>query len=196
MACTTATDPNSLEWCEGQINLPGLRPKVFFTPKSNIVQWPTRPSVLATGETMGKLATYSGNFVLAAEKVWQFMDILVDRSPATSEVQGTKPSKTYLNQAVLVVANTDAEAAGFSQLAANSDYVYLVQDKPGKYRVIGNDMYQTNTDVALAMGGAATDEMGTTITASVTDLCHMPFYEGEIETADGTINPSTPPETP
>lgn len=196
MACTTATDPNSLEWCEGQINLPGLRPKVFFTPKSNIVQWPTRPSVLATGETMGKLATYSGNFVLAAEKVWQFMDILVDRSPATSEVQGTKPSKTYLNQAVLVVANTDAEAAGFSQLAANSDYVYLVQDKPGKYRVIGNDMYQTNTDVALAMGGAATDEMGTTITASVTDFCHMPFYEGEIETADGTINPSTPPETP
>lgn len=196
MACTTATDPNSLEWCEGQINLPGLRKKVFFTPKSNIVQWPTLPAALATGDTMGKLATYTGNFVLAAEKVFQSMEIIEDRSPATSEVQGTKPSKTYLNQIVLVVPNVDAESAGLSKLAANSDYVYLVQDKPGKYRVLGNEMYPTNTDVAMALGGAATDEMGTTITASVTDTCHMPFYEGEIETADGTINPSTPPETP
>ncbi|NDV96464.1 hypothetical protein D0T84_16305 [Dysgonomonas sp. 521] len=195
MACQTATDPNSLEWCEGQVNLPGIRPKVYFTPKSTIVKWPTRPTVLATGETMGKLATYTGNFELAADKVWQSMDIIEDRSPATADVQGTKPSKTYLNQAVLVVPNVDAEAAGLSQLAANSDYVYLVQDKPGKFRVLGNEMYQTNTDVAMALGGSATDEMGTTITASVTDSCHMPFYEGEIETADGIINPSTP-ETP
>ena len=157
------------------------------------MKWPTRPTTVATGETVGKLATYTGNFELAADKVWQVMDIIVDRSPATAEVQGTKPSKTYLNQAVLVVPNTDAEAAGFSQLAANSDYVYLVQDKPGKYRVIGNDMYQTNTDVALALGGEATEEMGTTITASCTDTCHMPFYEGEIETADGIVNPAPTP---
>lgn len=188
-------DLNSLDWCEGQINLPGLRKKVFVTSKSNIVKWPTRPTVLATGETMGKLATYVGNFELAASKVWQSMDIIVERSPATAEVQGTKPSKTYLNQVVLVVPNVDAESAGLSQVAANGDLVYLVQDKPGRFRVLGNDMYPTNTDVAMALGGAATDEMGTTITASCTDTCHMPFYEGEIETADGIINPSEP-ETP
>lgn len=194
MSCTPL-DPNSLEWCEGQTNLPGLRKKVFFTPKSNIVKWPTRPTALTAGQTMGKLATYVGNFEMAAEKVWQSMDITVDRSPATAEVQGSKPSKTYLNQAVLVVPNVDAESAGLSQIAANSDFVYLVQDKPGRYRVIGNEMYPTNTDVVMALGGAATDEMGTTITASCTDICHMPFYEGEIETADGIINPSDP-DTP
>ncbi len=193
MACISPLSPNSLEWCEGQVNLPGLRPKLYYIPKSDIVKWPVLPDTLGAGDTMGKLATYTGSFELAADKKWLSMDIIVDRSPATAAVQGTKPGKTYLNQLVVVVPNVDAEAAGFSKLAANSDYVYLVQQKNGKFRLVGNEMFQTNTDVELALGGEATEEMGTTITASVTDTCHMPFYPGQIETESGIINPDPEP---
>lgn len=193
MACEAAIDPTSLEWCSGQTNTPGIRPKVFYTPKANIVKFPTLPDTLATGDKMGKLATYTGSFTLEATKKWKSMDILSDKSPATAESQGTKPAKTYLNQAVIVVPNADAESAGFSKLAANDDYVYLIQQRNGTYRVIGNEMFQTNTDVALNLGSDPTgDDMGTTITAGCTDTCHFPIYIGEIVTEDGIINPDVP----
>ena len=193
MACETATDPTSLEWCTGQTNTPGIRPKVFFTPKADIVKYPTLPDTLAAGDTMEKLATYKGSFKLVAEKKWKSMDILSDKSPATAESQGSKPSKTYLNQAVLVVPNADAEAAGLSKLAANDDYVYIIQQRNGTYRVLGNEMFQTNTDVSLNLGSDPTgDDMGTTVTASCTDVCHLPIYIGEIVTEDGIINPDEP----
>ena len=38
------------------------------------------------------------------------------------------------------------------------------------------------------LGGDATDEMRTTFTVSVTDVCPAPIYIGEIVTADGVIN--------
>lgn len=48
-------------------------------------------------------------------------------------------------------------------------------------------MYQTNTDFDQKLGGAPTDEMGTTLTVSVADVCPAPFYIGEIITEDGGI---------
>lgn len=190
--CKSPLSPQSLEWCEGEVNLPGLRPRVYFAPKRDIVQWPTLPNVLADGDSIGKIATYLGDFKLVADSTWKYLDILVDKSPATAATQGNKPSKTFLNQATLVVPKTDAEAAGLSRVAINSDYVYLVQQKDGKFRVLGNEMYQTNTDVELNLGGEATEDMGTTLTIQVTDIVPNPFYEGQIETEDGIINPSTP----
>lgn len=193
MACTNTIAPGSLEWCEGSTNLPGLRPRLYYIPKSDIVMWPTLPNSLAAGEGMGKLATYAGDFTLAASATWKFIDIIVDRSPAFAEVQGSKPSKTFLNRATLVIGKTEEEASGFARIANNADYVYIVQVKDGKYRILGNEMYQTNTDVTLQLGGEATAEMGTTIDISVTDIAHLPFYEGEIVTEDGIINETPAP---
>ena len=74
-------------------------------------------------------------------------------------------------------------------MANNDDLVYLVQTKKGKWRVIGNDMYQTETVIDQKLGGAATDEMGTTLTVTCTDLAPGLFYTGEIVTEEGIINP-------
>jgi hypothetical protein len=141
---------------------------------------------------MSVLATYSGEFTLATNKKWQKLQVLVDKSPVTSESQGAKPSKSVLNKATFVHPGTEELATAFARLANNDDYVYLIQTKPGKYRVIGNDMYQTETNVSQALGGSATDEMGTTLEVSVTDYMPAPFFNGEIETVDGTINPADP----
>ncbi|MDR2913417.1 MAG: hypothetical protein LBV74_01045 [Tannerella sp.] len=178
--------PQSLEWCDGKINLPGIRATVFFIPKRDIVDWPTLPDTFEAD--MDVMATYAGSFTLAAEKKWQTLHVLVDKSPITSESQGTKPSKTSLVKATFVHPGTEEQATAFCRLASNDDYVYLVQTKPGKYRVIGNDMYQTETNPAQNLGGAATDEMGTTLEVSVTDVSPAPFYTGIIETVNGDIN--------
>lgn len=179
-----------LEWCEGTVQLPGIYPEVYAIAKRDIVTWPTRPKTVTT--SMGELATYTGKFVLAASAVWQKVGVIVDKSPITSASQGSKPSKTFLNTGTFVHQGVDEEATGFAQQANNDDLVYIFKTKNGKYRLLGNEMFQTNTDVAQNLGGAVTDEMGTTITVTVSDTSPAPFYDNEIITADGTINDKTP----
>ena len=93
-----------------------------------------------------------------------------------------------MNAATLLHPGTGEAATGFSRQANNDDMVYIVQQKDGKFRVLGNDMYLNDTTFDQKLGGAATDEMGTTFTVSVTDVCPAPYYIGEIVTADGIIN--------
>lgn len=186
----TGLSPQSLEWCEGALNLPGIRREVYAIPKRDIVKWPTRKTTYTTD--MKEIATLVGSFTLAEGKMFQVIHVLVDKSPVTAESQGSKPSKSFLNKATFVHPGVEEEAAAFCALANNDDYVYIVQTKPGKYRVIGNDMYQTETNPSQNLGAEATGEMGTTLEVSVTDSIPAPFYTGEIETADGTINPATP----
>ena len=178
--------PQSLDWCEGKVNLPGIRTNVYNIPKRDIVKWPVLPEKFVT--KMGEMATYTGNFELAENKKWQRIQVTVDKSPVTFESQGEKPSKTTLVKATFVHPGTEEDATAFCGLANNDDYVYLVQTKRGKYRVIGNDMYQTNTNPSQALGGGPTDAMGTTLEVSVTDIMPAPFYTGKIETAEGDIN--------
>lgn len=184
--------PQSLDWCDGKINLPGIRTMIYCIPKRDIVSWPTIPDKYVT--SMAEMASYDGNFTLAEDKFFLGFPVLVDRSPVTTETQGTKPSKSFLNRATFVHPGVEEEATAFCRLANNDDYVYIIQTKPGKYRVIGNDMYQTETNPSQALGATATDEMGTTLEVSVTDYCPSPFYTGIIKTASGDINaPVVPP---
>jgi hypothetical protein len=190
----TGLSPQSLDWCEGKVNLPGIRTEVYTIPKRDIEKWPVLPETYALN--MGELSVYTGNFELAAGKKWRQLSVLVDKSPVTSESQGVKPSKTTLVKATFVHPGTEEDATAFCRLANNSDYVYIVRTKPGKYRVIGNEMYQTDTNPSQNLGGAPTDEMGTTLEVSVTDMMPAPFYTGVIETDRGNLNePEDPSET-
>lgn len=180
--------PQSLEWCEGEINLPGIRSIVYAIAKRDIVKFPERKTKYTSD--MKEIATLTGSFTLAESKKWQKLYVLVDKSPVTCESQGSKPSKSFLNKATFVHPGVEEEAAAFCALANNDDFVYIVQTKPGKYRVIGNDMYQTETNPSQNLGAEATGEMGTTLEVSVTDFIPAPFYTGEIDTVDGIVNPA------
>ena len=177
-----------LDWQVGKVNLPGIREDVYGIAKRDIVGWPTLPDEFQN--SMAELVTYVGNFVLAANAKWQKIGVIVDKSPVDGKSQGTRPSKTFLNQLVMQHPGVEEEASGYCRQANNDDQVYLAQTKKGKWRVIGNEMYQTDTAIDQKLGGAPTDEMGTTLTATVTDLAPGLFYTGEIVTEDGIINPA------
>ena len=83
---------------------------------------------------------------------------------------------------------TTAEAAAFCGMAMNDDLVYLVQQRDGQYRVLGNDMFNTVTKPKGSTGEGASTNGGTDLEIEVTDLYPAPFYSGKIETDDGTIN--------
>ncbi|MDC7147565.1 MULTISPECIES: hypothetical protein [Bacteroides] len=185
--CENSSLYESLEWCDGRTTLPGIRQRVYFIPKSEIVEWPKLPSI-KEAKAMGELATYQGNFVLAADKKWRSLDALDAKSNVTSESQGEKPSRTSLNKSTLKHAGTDEEATGFARQANIDNLVYLVQQRNKKFRVLGSDEFDVDTKASQALGEGYNGEAGTTLEVEATDVCPAPFYPGKIETEDGDIS--------
>jgi len=181
--CPGGLTPDSLRWCDGKVQMPGIRNRVYFIPKRDIVLFPKLPEIDENADAK-KLSVYEGSFELAVNTKWKYIDVMTDKSPVNSEPQGDPPSVTALNTGTFFHSGTEEEATSFARLANNSDFVYLFQIRKGKYRVIGNEMYQTSTKVSQNLGDNATSEIGTSIVVTVTDECPPPFYTGEIVTED------------
>lgn len=191
--CSNRSLYEGLPWCQGSPVLPGIRGRVYYIAKRDIVKWPTLPtsydpSKTPTAETMGRLATFEGNFVLAADKKWLVLDVVDKSSSLSSEAQGEQPCITSLNKATFVHPGTKQAITAFCKQANCDDIVYIVFEKTGEARVLGNDMYQTTTKAQQNSGSSPTDNAGTTVEVEVTDLCPAPFYPGKIETEEGDIS--------
>lgn len=189
--CTAVNIYDSLIHCKGETVLPGLRPKAWWIPKSQLTSWPTLAKPSDEGATMESIASYKGDFALVADARWLSIDLLDTASNITSASQGEKPSKTFLNSATLKYAGNNEAATGFARMANTDDGVYVVQQRDGKFRVIGNEMFETNTNPAQESGMAVTDASGTTLEVSVTDICPAPFYTGKLITEDGILDCAT-----
>ena len=180
----------SLAWCQGKPELPGVKRRVYYISKYDILQWPELQHD-ANGRL--KSAAYSGDFVLRADTKWKFIDIIVDKSQLTSEAQGEYPSQTQLNKLVAVHPGVDDEASAAAAYLNNNDNVFLVEDMRGAIRVVGSDKWPTKTTVAQDLGQGATGSTSTTINVEATDECPAPFYAGTIDTDEGSINPEGNP---
>jgi hypothetical protein len=177
----------SLDWCQGTPELPGIKRRIYYLAKSQIVKWPTLP-VDENGRPTS--AIYQGNFVLAADANWKHIDVLPDKCQVTSEAQGEVPSQTQLNKLTAVHPAVGPEASAAAAYINNTDNVFLVEDMRGKFRVIGCDKWNTKATVAQDLGQGATGTTSTTINAEASDVVPAPFYEGEIVTETETINPT------
>ena len=177
----------SLEWCPGQTSLPGIRQRVFYIPKKHIVKWPELPK-LEGAVDMATVATYKGDFTLASEKKWLAIDILSAKSNTTSESQGEKPSKTFLNKSLLKYAGTDAAATGFCRQANIDELIFAVQQRDGKFRIQGSEAFEQDIKISQTSGEGDTGTAGTDLEVSTTDVCPAPFYVGKLETEMGDIS--------
>ena len=172
----------SLAWCQGKPELPGVKRRVYYISKYDILQWPELQHD-ANGRL--KSAAYSGDFVLRADTKWKFIDIIADKSQLTSEAQGEYPSQTQLNKLVAVHPGVDDEASAAAAYLNNNDNVFLVEDMRGAFRVVGSDKWPTKTTVAQDLGQGATGTTSTTINVEATDECPAPFYYGVISSEVG-----------
>lgn len=186
--CIGSAFYENLEFCNGKTVLPGIRQRVFFIPKRDIVKWPKLAET--TTADMAELATYKGDFTLASDKKWLCLDLVMNKGAITSETQGENPSRTVVNKCTLTHPSNSADAAGFCRQAMADDIIYLVQQRDGKWRVLGNEMFPCDSKPGFNTGEGVTGESGTTIEVEVTDVCPAPFYTGKIETADGDANAS------
>lgn len=191
MSCKTLDIYESLEHCLGDTVLPGLRQRAWGIPKSKIVKWPKLAAPSDEGASMASIATYVDDFTLAADAAFFAIDILDSASNLKSEPQGSVPSKTFLNTLTLKYAGNNAAAAGFSRLANSDDLVYIVQLRDGSFRVLGNEMFRTDTKPSQDSGMEVTDASGTQLEITATDICPAPFYTGKFKTPEGIMNCAT-----
>lgn len=191
MSCTDKSLYESLQFCQGQKVIPGIRNHVFAIAKRDIVKWPELPDVSTESVDLAKLGTYTGDFSLAAEKKWLKIDLAMNKGNIECETQGDRPSRTFLNKLTAAYPGTSAQATGFCRLAIDDDMVFLVPQRDGQYRVLGNEMFETDVKPALSTGEGIDTAGGTNIEINVTDICPAPFYTGKIETAEGNISGAT-----
>jgi hypothetical protein len=174
----------SLAWCQGRPQYTGIRRRLYFTARSNIVTWPTLEKD-SNGRVLS--AVYDGDFILAADKEWLYMDILPDKSQLTSEAQGEYPAQSQLNKLVAVHPGIGLDAAEAAAWFNNNETVFLVEDMSGNMRVVGHKDYPIKVTVTQDTGQGITGSAGTTITVEASDDVPAPFYhyEGLFMTGDG-----------
>ena len=191
MATTTTTTntctslQESLSWYQGAPELPGVRRRIYYISKSQIVAWPSLPRDAKGRPTS---AILDGSFTLKADAKWHYIDILPDKSQLTSEAQGELPSQTQLNKLTAVHPGVGEDATAAAAYINNNDNAFLVQDMKDNYRLVGCDKWQTKSTVAQDLGQGPTGTTSTTIAVEATDEVPAPFYKGDIETEDGTIS--------
>lgn len=180
----------SLAWCQGRPELPGVKRRIYYISKGDILEWP-----VLNHDSNGRLTTasYAGDFVLHADAKWKYIDILPDKSQLTSDPQGEYPSQTQLNKLVAVHPGVGVQASEAAAYLNNNDNVFLVEDMRGAVRVVGSEKWFTKSVVNQDLGQGPTGSTGTTITVEATDECPAPFYAGIIETDEGDINPEGNP---
>lgn len=184
-AKTCSALQKSLGWCQGTPELPGVKRRIYYLAKSEIVGFPKLPRDEHGRATS---AIYEGDFTLKADAKWKYIDILPDKSQLTSEAQGELPSQTQLNKLVAVHPGVGPEASAAAAYINNTDSVFVVEDMKGNYRVVGCDKWNTKSTVAQDLGQGATGTTSTTINVEASDEVPAPFYVGSLETEDGDID--------
>ena len=189
--CAAMNLYDSVRFCDGTTVMPGVRRKAYFISQDNIVRYPELPKLSDEEVQMGELATYVGDFTLAADANFKVIDLDDSASNVVCESQGEKPSKSFLNKATFKHPGKGEVATGFARLANASNLLFIYQERDGAFRVIGNQMFSTNVKPTQESGAKETDASGTTFNIEVSDMCPAPFYKGIIKTDEGDIDAST-----
>lgn len=177
----------SLDWCEGAPNYAGIRKRIYYTNRHNVLEYPKVP-VDENGHHTGS-GILTGQFVLRENAIFNFIEHLPDKAQTNSESQGEYPSQSSHDKAVLVYPGTGAEASGFAACLHNTDNVYIIEDFRGEARVIGiEEMWKTKASVAMDFGQGAAGTAATTITIEGDNKIPFPVYRGKIMTEDGEID--------
>ena len=182
MTCTSKSLYQSIEACPGKKNLPGIRRRMFFKEKSKIATFPKIPEVDDENVTdMAELSRLKGDFVLAADEYWQFIDLKDEASNVTFETVGEDGSKLFNNQANAIVTGMEDEVKGLARQAVNDDIVYIFQDRAGKFCVLGNEMFKCHTSPSGDTAAEATGACSSTLAIQCYDDCPVPTYTGKLQ---------------
>lgn len=174
----------SIGWCEGTPEPAGIRRRAYYIAMSDAVDEPKIP-VDENGRPISSIL--DGDFTLAADKTWKYIDFLPEKSQFQSDPQGDYPNQTQLDKLTLVHPAVGPEATNACAYINNTRCFFLFQDRKGRWRLVGNKDYESKNTVAQDLGQGVTGSTSTTISVEASNLVSAPFFNGTIVTEDGEI---------
>lgn len=175
----------SLGWCEGTPEPAGIRRRAYYVSMADCKLHPKIPTDENGRPTSSIL---EGEFVLAADKTWKFIDFLPDKSQFQSEPQGDYPSQTQLDKLTLLHPGVGPDSTNACVYINNTRCFFLFQDMKGRWRLVGNPDYPSKNTVSQDLGQGVTGSTSTTIAVEASNLVSAPFFYGTIDTEDGELD--------
>jgi hypothetical protein len=162
--------------CGDQV-IPGNTARVWAVCACDIT---TFPGFLAT-TGVGDSITLDGNIVLAASKKFAKIDVVVDSGEVKHNQVGSVGSKNYTNSFGFKVVKNIASDEWFNK-HVNACFVFLVEDKEGNIRVLGNVKIPAMMDSSEGTTGTdnGTEKIWTAMIMDKTGKV-APYYTGTID---------------
>lgn len=177
--------------CQGKKSLPGLRRTILLASVRDILSYPTIPDRNGENMTLAKIPVYTGTFALATGKYFIRVDIIVNDGQMQVEAQGTIGSRTFHVTATVNAPGTEEEITGLISELLNDEIIALVQQRNGKFRVVGSQAFPATVNPQQATGQSPTDANQTTLEIVADDEYPAPFFEGVVAVSDGFLNCKT-----
>ncbi|HMM12477.1 MAG TPA: hypothetical protein PKE03_10325 [Bacteroidales bacterium] len=186
----------NLKWNDGQINPSGIKTRVFYTPKTNIAQF---PAITEDPSTPAENVTLDGDFVMKAGKTFFELYSTQSKGKVMAEPIGEKDHKMFMNKGSFKFPDISDEAKSLAKQSANSNLVIVVllpHEKENRAVVIGEEDYDTTVTIRAESGDAPGSEKGLFIEIEAPSTTPLPSYKGVIALPDGTYDCDTGVFTP
>lgn len=175
----------SMSWCPGKYSKAGLRRRAFMILPNQVIGWPQYDR---DDNGHPKSSVLKGKFTLAEGAFWQPVDHLPNKSSYKSTTEGEYPSQLFKVDASLVHPGVGEDAADATAALLNSNAILLVETMEGRFRLLGSEDYDNEVKSERDQGQGPTGTTSTTVNVTSYMEVDSPYYDGPIETEDGTIN--------
>lgn len=161
----------------GEKNPAGLKRKVYGICECDIATIPAMKTTTGVGDSI----TIDGNITLEAGKKWAEIDVIPDTGEVTHTSAGVRSGKGFTNKFDFKLEKSIGSDEWMNK-NVNGCMVFLVEEKTGKFRLIGNKEVPASFDAAEGKTGSTIDSEKSWI-CSVMDTTGevAPYYEGTID---------------
>ena len=161
----------------GVRTIPGYKVKIYAACSCDIETFPAYKTTTGVGDSI----TLDGDIVLLAGKKWAVLETISETGKVTETEVGVIGSQVFQSQFEFKLPKTIASDE-WLDANPNACMVFIIEDKDGKMRVLGNDRVPTTRTAAVGTNGPAlTDEKSWAITIMDNTGRIAPYYEGVID---------------
>lgn len=180
MGCFDNKETENLDHCLNVEVASGISEVgVYYALHSQVTTFPVLPLLDAEGATYESDVTVTTPLVFQAGKGFAKMKVQVDTGELKAELVGSTGNKKDKQTFDFFVPRTDKKTLGYLRSHKNSPQIFIVTDKDGSLRLVGNKECPAYIAEANATSGkTAEDEKG--ITFSVVSYAPVIFYEAAI----------------
>lgn len=167
----------ALDFNDGQVNIPGLRPVGYFGFTDEAKTIPEIPAAPASMSAAGVIVT---DIVMNSGKTMYPMYGTLEKLNLKGEAQGERDSKTKKRSVQWKYPDTNAASIGFDIGTNNRNMFFVFVDHNARMRLIGNKSIPATVSASDDTGTGSSDEKGYTFEISDFGIGAAPIYQGEL----------------